>query len=166
MLSTGARAGTADDVVTDVEVLIVSVPLNRVPAIRPLIDKLPFEAIIIDTSNYYPMRDEHIPALDNGKVESLWIVEQLGRPAVKAWNTIVAGSLENKGTPAGDPNRIAIPVAADRQTDKAVTMRLVEETGFNAFDSGTIAESWRQQPGCTRAESNGAIASSTSARRG
>jgi predicted dinucleotide-binding enzyme len=96
MLSTGARAGTADDVVTDVEVLIVSVPLNRVPAIRPLIDKLPFEAIIIDTSNYYPMRDEHIPALDNGKVESLWIVEQLGRPAVKAWNTIVAGSLENK----------------------------------------------------------------------
>jgi predicted dinucleotide-binding enzyme len=112
MLSTGARAVTADDVVTDVEVLIVSGPLNRVLAIRPLIDKLPFEAIIIDTSNYYPMRDEHIPALDNGQVESLWIVEQLGRPAVKAWNTIVAGSLENKGTPAGDPNRIAIPVAA------------------------------------------------------
>jgi predicted dinucleotide-binding enzyme len=91
MLSTGARAVIADDVVTDVEVLIVSVPLNRVPAIRPLIDKLPSEAIIIDTSNYYPMRDEHIPALDNGQVESLWIVEQLGRPAAKAWNAIVAG---------------------------------------------------------------------------
>ena len=26
-------------------------------------------------------------------------------------------------------------------------MQLVEDTGFDAFDAGTLAESWRQQPG-------------------
>jgi hypothetical protein len=26
-------------------------------------------------------------------------------------------------------------------------MALVEDTGFDAFDAGTLAESWRQQPG-------------------
>ena len=26
-------------------------------------------------------------------------------------------------------------------------MSLVEDTGFDAFDAGTLAESWRQQPG-------------------
>ena len=26
-------------------------------------------------------------------------------------------------------------------------MQLVEDTGFDAFDAGTLADSWRQQPG-------------------
>jgi hypothetical protein len=49
--------------------------------------------------------------------------------------------------PAGSPNRIALPVAADREEDRKIGMTLVEDTGFDAFDAGTLAESWRQQPG-------------------
>ncbi len=71
----------------------------------------------------------------------------LGRPIAKAWNSIGSDSFAKKGTPAGSPERIALSVAADRERDRKVAMALVEDTGFDAFDAGTLAESWRQQPG-------------------
>ena len=147
IVAAGARPVEAIDVVTDVDVLITSIPLSRMPEVKPLIATLPANAVIVDTSNYYPLRDGRVEALDDGKVESVWITEQLGRPVAKAWNAITAGSFEADGRTAGDPNRIAIPVAADRDHDKAVAMALVEETGFDAVDAGSLADSWRQQPG-------------------
>lgn len=55
--ASGGRAVHARDVVSDVEALIVSVPLSRIPGIRPLVDGLPAAAVVLDTSNYYPLRD-------------------------------------------------------------------------------------------------------------
>jgi predicted dinucleotide-binding enzyme len=145
--ASGGRAVEASDVVTGVDALIVSIPLSRIPDIRPLVDQLPVGAVLLDTSNYYPFRDGRIAALDAGQVESLWVAEQLGRPVVKAWNAILAGSFATENTPAGSPGRIAIPVAADADADRALGMALVEETGFDGFDAGSLADSWRQQPG-------------------
>lgn len=147
ILVAGATAVQASDVVTDIEALIISVPLSSIPALKPLIANLPTDAVILDTSNYYPMRDGQVQALEEGQVESVWVTEQLGQPVAKAWNAILAESFETKGKAAGEPGRIAIPVAADRDVDKAVAMSLVEDTGFDAFDSGSLADSWRQQPG-------------------
>jgi 8-hydroxy-5-deazaflavin:NADPH oxidoreductase len=94
------------------------------------------------------MRDGNIAALDEGQVESLWVTEQLGgRTVVKAWNAIGARSFITKATTAGSPDRLAIPVAADSDTDRALGISLVQDTGFDGFDAGTLAESWRQQPG-------------------
>jgi 8-hydroxy-5-deazaflavin:NADPH oxidoreductase len=99
------------------------------------------------------------------------VAEQLGRPIVKAWNSIGSDSFARKGTPAGSPDRIALPVAADRERDRKVGMALVEDTGFDAFDAGTLAESWRQQPGApcyctdlTREEMPAALAAAERAR--
>ncbi|AFZ11664.1 NADP oxidoreductase coenzyme F420-dependent [Crinalium epipsammum PCC 9333] len=147
VLASGARAVKTTEAVADVEVVILSIPLNRIPAIAPLIANLPAETAVIDTSNYYPHRDVGIDAIEAGQVESLWVVEQLGRPIVKAWNSIGSDSLAKRGKPAGSPDRIALPVAADRDPDRQVGMALVEDTGFDAFDAGTLADSWRQQPG-------------------
>jgi 8-hydroxy-5-deazaflavin:NADPH oxidoreductase len=147
ILTTGATAVNASDVVQDVEVLITSIPLNGVPAVKPLVAGLPTNAVVIDTSNYYPARDGRVQALEEGQVESLWITEQLDRPVAKAWNAILSGTFEAKGAPAGDPTRLAIPVAADRDADRETAMILVEDTGFDAVDAGTLADSWRQQPG-------------------
>jgi hypothetical protein len=66
---------------------------------------------------------------------------------VKAWNAIGSDSFIRFGRPAGNPDRIALPVAADNDRARKVVMSLVEDTGFDAFDAGTLAESWRQQPG-------------------
>ncbi|MEU1984443.1 NAD(P)-binding domain-containing protein [Nocardia sp. NPDC019395] len=147
VLATGARAVAATEAVKDVDVVILSIPLNRLPDIAPLIATVPAETVVVDTSNYYPARDTAIPAIEAGQVESLWAAEQLGRPIVKAWNAIGSGSLAEKGAPAGTTGRIAIPVAADDDTARAVGMALVEDTGFDGFDAGTLAQSWRQQPG-------------------
>jgi 8-hydroxy-5-deazaflavin:NADPH oxidoreductase len=145
--ASGGRAVHARDVVTDVEALVVSIPLSRIPDLRPLVDDLSAGAVLLDTSNYYPLRDGHIAALDDGQVESLWVAEQLGRPVVKAWNAITAGSFASKDAGAGSADRIAIPVAADAESDRSLGMALVEDTGFDGFDAGTLADSWRQQPG-------------------
>ena len=147
LLGNGARAVTVPEAVVDVDVVILSIPLNGIPKIAPLIRALPPETVVIDTSNYYPMRDERIDGIEAGQVESLWVVDQLGRTIVKAWNAIGSASLAEKGSAPGTPGRIAIPVAADRYEDRKVGMGLVEDTGFDAYDAGPLSGSWRQQPG-------------------
>src|SRR4028118_937064 len=147
VLAFGARAVETAQTVEDVDAVILSIPLNRISTIAPLIANLPAETVVIDTSNYYPYRDNKIDAIEAGQVESLWVAEQLGRPIAKAWNAIGSGSFATLGKPAGSPDRIALPVAADREKDRSVAMALVEDTGLDAFDAGTLADSWRQQPG-------------------
>jgi len=147
VLENGATAASSREAVRDVDVVILSVPLHRVPDLVPVVSGVSRDTVVIDTSNYYPMRDGEIESIEQGQVESMWVAETIGRPVVKAWNSIGANSFAVNGTPAGSPNRIAIPVAADDQEDRQVAMALVEETGFTAVDAGVLAESWRQQPG-------------------
>ncbi|GEO06335.1 3-hydroxyisobutyrate dehydrogenase [Adhaeribacter aerolatus] len=147
VLATGAKPVTVQQAIINKEVIIISIPLNRIPEIAPLFTGVPENTVVIDTSNYYPARDNKIASIEAGQVESLWVQEQLGRPVAKAWNAIGSDSFAKKGKPAGSPDRIAIPIAADRELDRKVTRTLVEDTGFDAFDAGALQESWRQQPG-------------------
>ncbi|MDI9977222.1 NAD(P)-binding domain-containing protein [Rhodococcus sp. IEGM 1307] len=171
VLATGARAASAAEAVKDVDVVILSIPLSRLPEVAALITTVPADTVVIDTSNYYPARDSTIESIEAGQVESLWAAEQLRRPIVKAWNAIGSGSLAGKGTPVRTAGRIAIPVAADDDRERAVGMALVEDTGFDGFDAGRLAESWRQQPGApayctdlTSEEMPAALAAAESAR--
>ncbi|REC98976.1 hypothetical protein DFO60_4771 [Ectopseudomonas oleovorans] len=147
LLTGGAKAVTTEQALVDVDCAILSIPLNRIPGIAHLVGRLPEETVVIDTSNYYPFRDEKIEEIEAGKVESIWVAEQLGRPIAKAWNAIGSASLAKKGRLSGERGRIAIPVAGDRDRDREVAMALVNDTGLDAFDAGSLAESWRQQPG-------------------
>nr|WP_210347968.1 NAD(P)-binding domain-containing protein [Agrobacterium rosae] len=147
VLASGGRAVTAEEAVKDADAIILSIPLNRIPDVAPLLATVPEDTVVIDTSNYYPMRDDKIAEIEEGKVESVWVSEQLGRPIVKAWNAIGSDSFARKGKLAGSAGRIAIPLAADRDRDREVGLALVEDSGLDAVYSGTIAESWRQQPG-------------------
>ena len=67
LLSSGALAVTTENALTDVEAVILSIPLNRIPDIVPLVAGLPAETVVIDTSNYYPFRDEKIDAIEHVK---------------------------------------------------------------------------------------------------
>jgi 8-hydroxy-5-deazaflavin:NADPH oxidoreductase len=171
VLSSGARAVSAHEAVEDVDVLILSIPLCRIPDLAPLVARVPQRTVVIDTSNYYPVSDGRIATIDAGQIESEWVEQQLGRRVVKAWNAIGSDSFAKKAKPAGDPDRLAIPVAADPVEDRRVGMALVEDTGLDAFDAGRIAESWRQQPGApsyttdlTRAQMAAALAGAERAR--
>jgi len=147
LLSDGARAATSEEAVRDVDAVILSTPFSAIAKLAPLIRALPAEVVVIDTANYYPHRDGEIAAIEQGLAESEWAAEQLGRPIAKAWNAITSQSFAAKGLPAGAADRIAIPVAADGDQERDVAMQLVDETGLDAVYSGTLAQSWRQQPG-------------------
>lgn len=143
-------AGTpvlVEDVLRNIEVLIISLPMNALPNIRNIIDQVGEEVIIVDTSNYYPYRDGKIEEIENGMVESVWVTNQFGRPIIKAFNNLLAYTLENEGTSEGTSGRIAIAIAGDDLSKKQVIMKVVNDLGFDTVDSGTISDSWRQQPG-------------------
>jgi len=81
----GAIASTTENVVRDVDVVVISVPTVAIPTLpKDLFADVPENVIVVDTSNYYPFRDADIEEIKNGKVESIWVSEQLGRPVVKA----------------------------------------------------------------------------------
>ena len=143
----GATAVSKEEAVQGVEVIVLSIPFARFPDLANLFDDVPTGIVVIDTSNYYPIRDGAIAEVDAGKPESVWVSDQIGRPVVKAWNAVLAMTLSEKGQPNGASRRIAIPVAGDHSAAKATAMELVEATGFDALDSGSLGDSWRQQPG-------------------
>lgn len=147
VLSTGARAVSIQHAIEGKDVIVLSIPLNRIPDITNLFSVVPDSTTIIDTSNYYPARDSSIDSIEAGQVESLWVTEQLGRPVAKVWNAIGSDSLVKNGKSAGSAGRIAIPVASDRDVDKMIAMQLINDTGFDPYHTGSLADSWRQQPG-------------------
>ncbi|WLQ51649.1 NAD(P)-binding domain-containing protein [Streptomyces poriferorum] len=147
VLESGARAVVLEESVQDRDVIILSIPFGVAGRLRDLFASVPDETVVIDTSNYYPgMLSESIEAVDNGQVESAYTAELLGRPVIKAWNAALAETQRTRGVPAGTPGRIAIPVAGDSGEARRVAMGLVDDTGFDPYDAGFLADSWRQQP--------------------
>jgi predicted dinucleotide-binding enzyme len=145
---TGAKPVDVRDAARSADVVIVTIPVKNVPKLpRDLFAGVPANVVVVDTGNYYPQRDGHIPEIEAGTTESRWTSQQLGRPVVKAFNNIYALHLLERGKPAGSPGRIALPVAGDDKGAKAVIMKLVDELGFDPVDAGMLDESWKQQPG-------------------
>ena len=144
-----ATAVALADVVKGADVVVVSIPEQAIPKLpKDLFASLPRHVVLIDTGNYYPgMRDEPVVAIESGMPESQWVAGQLGRPVVKAFNSILAHSLATKGQPAGSPGRIALPAAGDEADAKEIVIGLINDAGFEGVDAGTLGESWRQQPG-------------------
>lgn len=143
----GAQPVTSEEAVMGVEVIVLSIPFASIPEVAKLFADVPEDVVLIDTSNYYPQFGTRIPEVDEGKPESVWSSEQLGRPLVKAFNATLAKTLAEGGKPAGATGRLAMPVAGDDQHAKAIAQRLVDAAGFDAVDAGDLAGSWRQQPG-------------------
>jgi hypothetical protein len=146
---TGAHAVWARDATHAGKVVVVTIPEASIPDLPDdLFEGVPEDVAVVDTGNYYPrQRDGRIAGIEEGKTESRWVSEQLGRPVVKAFNNIHAAHLMQLGRPSGDPDRIALPVAGDDPEAKAAVMQLVDELGFDPVDAGSLDESWRQQPG-------------------
>ncbi|NOK19029.1 NADPH-dependent F420 reductase [Corallococcus carmarthensis] len=145
---TGAKAVTAQEAAQAGEVVVVTIPQKAVPDLpNGLFANVPKDVVVIDTNNYYPVRDGQIAELLGGTLESEWVSKLIGRPVIKAFNNIFFQSLDQKGKPKGTPGRVALPVAGDPPEHRAKVLKLVEELGFDGIDAGSLSESWRQQPG-------------------
>ncbi len=142
-----ARAGTVEQVVAFGDAVLVAIPLRAY-------DGLPagaFEGkVVIDANNYYPGRDGHIAALDDERTTSseLLAAHLPGARVVKAFNTMYYETLAREGMPDGPRRqRLALFVAGDDDDAKQLVSTLIEDLGFAAVDSGSLAESAYQQPG-------------------
>jgi 8-hydroxy-5-deazaflavin:NADPH oxidoreductase len=139
-----ARAATVAEAAKAGDIVVVTIPLKNYQSVpvEPLKGK-----IVIDTNNYYPQRDGHIPELDN---ESTTTAELLQRhlPAskvVKAFNHIQAAALTSDAQAPGTKNRRALVIAGDDPSAKAAVARLIDQFGFDVVDAGPLAEGWRIQ---------------------
>ncbi|MGW0085801.1 NADPH-dependent F420 reductase [Streptomyces sp. NPDC003393] len=147
---TGATPVRVEEAARGAEVVVVTVPLKAVPDLPSgLFDEAAEGVAVIDTGNYYPReRDGRIAAIeDEGLTESRWTERHLGHPVIKAFNGTYAQDLLERPRPAGDPDRMALPVAGDDEAAKARVRALIDEIGFDTVDAGGIDDSWRQQPG-------------------
>jgi 8-hydroxy-5-deazaflavin:NADPH oxidoreductase len=145
---TGATPVAISEVARGVDLLVVTIPMKSVPALpKDLLFDLPKSSPIVDTGNYYPLRDGRITEIEGGMIESAWTSLVLGRPVIKAFNNIVADSLLHKGLPKGSKGRIALPVTGDDLKSKQLVMALLDQMGFDTVDAGPLSESWRYQPG-------------------
>ncbi|MEU2561619.1 NAD(P)-binding domain-containing protein [Streptomyces longispororuber] len=146
---TGATPVTVAEAARGAQVVVVTIPLKNVPDLPAgLFDEAADGFAVIDTGNYYPkQRDGRIEAIENGLTESRWTQQHLGHPVVKAFNGTYAQDILDKPLPAGDPGRMALPVAGDDAAAKRVVRDLIDELGFDTVDAGSVDDSWRQQPG-------------------
>src|SRR5438445_6425245 len=143
-LGPNARAATAADAAKAGDIVVVTVPLKnyRSVPVEPLAGK-----IVIDTNNYYPERDGHIPELDNESTTTAELL-QAHLPTskvVKAFNHIYAAALTTDGQPASTKNRRALVIAGDDAGAKATVAQLIDRFGFDTVDAGPLKEGWRIQ---------------------
>jgi predicted dinucleotide-binding enzyme len=143
-LGPNARAATVVDAARAGDIVVVTIPLKSIRSVpvEPLIGK-----VVIDTNNYYPERDGHIPELDNESTTTSELLQSHlpQSKVVKAFNHIYAAQLTTDGRPAGTKNRRALVIAGDDPAAKAVVANLLDQFGFDAVDAGPLKEGWRIQ---------------------
>jgi hypothetical protein len=143
-LGARARAGTVLEAAKAGDIVVVTIPLKnyRQVPVEPLAGKM-----VIDTNNYYPQRDGHIPELDRESTTTSELL-QAHLPesrVVKAFNHIYAAELTTHGQPAGSPNRRALVIAGDDPAAKKAVTHLLDQFGFDTVDAGPLKEGWRIQ---------------------
>jgi predicted dinucleotide-binding enzyme len=94
---TGATAVTAEQAARADDLVIIAVPQKAVQQLpRDILSKT--SAVVVDTGNYYPSRDGAIDEIEGGSTDSKWVARILGKPVIKSFNNIVAGSLAMRGS--------------------------------------------------------------------
>lgn len=138
-----ASAATGGEAATVGDIVVVTVPVRSFPDLptAPLAGKT-----VIDTCNYGPERDGHIPELDSNTLTSSELLLRYipdGR-LVKAFNNIFYKHLLSLARPAGAADRSYLPIAGDSAPAKAAVAEFIESIGYGVVDAGSLADSWRQ----------------------
>src|SRR5437870_4716231 len=132
---TGAIPVSVEQVVQDVDMLFIGVPQKSISELpKGLLNRAKRETIVIDVGNYYPFRDGRIDEIENGLTESVWVERQIGRPVVKVLNTIPSKALMAAGRPAGNRDRVALPISGDNTKAKEIVAQLIDRIGFDSVD--------------------------------
>ncbi len=141
-----ASAATSEEAAAAGDIVVVTVPVTAFPALpaAPLAGKT-----VIDTCNYGPERDGHIPELEGTSLTSSELLLRYVPDAmlVKAFNNIYFKHLLSLARPAGAADRSYLPIAGDSGPAKAAAAEFIDSIGYGVVDAGLLADSWRQATG-------------------
>lgn len=142
-----ARAGTVDEAIAAGDVVTLSVPLAS-------FEKLPADKfagkVVLDQTNYYPgMGGFRRTDLDEGELTSSELLQRhlRGAKLVKGLHNLSWIHMESNARPKGDAARTTLPIAGDDAVAKDTVTNFLETIGYNVVDAGSLADSWRIEPG-------------------
>jgi 8-hydroxy-5-deazaflavin:NADPH oxidoreductase len=138
-----------EEVIQKKDLVVVALPMKAIGQLpKNLFAKSDTNTLVIDTCNYFPnVRDDVIPAIEEGFAESEWVSQQLGISVIKAFNCITALSFSTLGLPTENFGRICIPIAGDNESHKLLLANIIDMFGFDTIDIGLLNKSWKLQPG-------------------
>ena len=141
-----ASAATSGHAAEAGDLVVVAIPVRAIAGVpaASLAGKP-----VLDTGNYYPQRDGQIEVLDNGALTSSGLLERHlpGAHVVKVFNNIYFRHLASLARPAGAADRSALPIAGDDAAAQAAVTAYLDAIGYDTVDDGSLADSWRQEPG-------------------
>jgi len=141
-----ASAATSEQAAAAGDIVVITVPVKSFPNLpaTPLAGKT-----VIDTCNYGPERDGHIPELDSNALTSSELPLRYIPHAmlVKAFNNIYYKHLLSLARPARAADRSYLPIAGDFAPAKAAVTDFIESIGYSVVDAGPLTGSWRQATG-------------------
>jgi NAD(P)-dependent dehydrogenase (short-subunit alcohol dehydrogenase family) len=150
-LGAKVRAGTALEAAQAGDIVVVTIPLKsyREVPVEPLAGK-----VVIDTNNYYPQRDGHIPELDNESTTTSELLQaHLPKSkVVKAFNHIYAAELTTHGQPAAmtrRPRRLSRICWTSSASTRLTRDRSARDGGYSATRLATGRAARRRNCGET-----------------
>ena len=144
LLIPGAQPRRAADAVADADIVVLAIPLRRFLDVdpAPLRGKL-----VVDAMNYWPATDGALPAFDGGGSSETVARRLAGSSVVKALNHIGYHELEDRGRPAGDPERRATGVAGDDPAALAQIADLIDRIGYDPVRLAGLRAGRMLEPG-------------------
>ncbi len=145
-LGPSARAATAAEAAAAGDFAVIAVPLK-------LVNDMPVNElagkIVLDTNNYMTWRDGNYRQVDNGE-KTIYELRQEHLPTskvVQAFTHIQAPHMAARARPAGEPDRIAVPISSNHPDAVALVANFLDRIGFDTVDNSPLSEAWRSAPG-------------------
>jgi predicted dinucleotide-binding enzyme len=141
-----ARAATPAMAAEAGDLVVATVPLKAYQSLP--VDSLRGK-VLIDTMNYYPSREGHMPDIDAAKLTTSELVQQhlQGAKVVKALHNLDFHHLITNARPRGHAERTTLPIAGDDARAKQHVAQFMDTIGYDSIDIGSLTESWRIEPG-------------------
>ncbi len=146
VVAPGAHVAWTADAVASADLVIVSIPLHRLPTLDP---SLLHGKLVVDAMNYWPPVDGRLDEFEEAAGGSSVVVQRLlaGATVVKTFNHVGYHDLEVDRRPAGHPQRLGLAVAGDSPAAVASVAELIDRIGYDPVTLPSLTDGRSLQPG-------------------
>ncbi len=142
----GVEARWAADAVRTADMVVLSIPLHRFPALDPA---LLASKLVVDAMNYWAPADGVVPMFQDQPLSSSEVVQRrlMHSTVIKSLNQIAYQDLEDGRRPTGSLDRHAIGVAGDDPDAASLVAGVIDRIGYDPVLIGSLRAGRVLQPG-------------------